>query len=197
MGLNLRKFRAIFIVLLAYLGILLSLYKIYLYTMSEVQISDLNLFWISLLNCSCQISDEMNENDNIYESNLCSSRAFQRGSSQKIISFCLFGNPKSSQGNHRKYFKGILENAQVLNDFYPAWTIRLYHDLEKSDPISCGLCELTKKFKNLDICDVRKISPKFETDIKSIYPMIWRYLPVLDPQVSINKGYQSVVYNSG
>ena len=34
------------------------------------------------------------------------------------------------------YFEGIMENLELMPVYYPGWVMRLYYDLDDSDPIS-------------------------------------------------------------
>ncbi len=46
------------------------------------------------------------------------------------------------------------------------------------------LCELACNDPNLDLCYVRRIPTA--GDISKVFAMIWRFFPIIDPQVSAN-----------
>ena len=52
--------------------------------------------------------------------NLCSARSERRGRGQKVVSFSLWGPSNSG------YWKGIVENLEVVEVHYPGWVVRLY-----------------------------------------------------------------------
>lgn len=60
-------------------------------------------------------------------------------------------------------------------------TSRLYFDLKPGSPLMKELCAKACSNPNIDLCYVRKIPGA--GDIHKIFPMNWRFLPVLDPQV--------------
>ena len=64
--------------------------------------------------------------------------------------------------------------------------LRLYHDLSPLDPLLTRLCEQACTNPLLDLCDVktvpRTVGPR---PTSSLFPMLWRFLPSLDPQVSV------------
>lgn len=59
--------------------------------------------------------------------------------------------------------------------------LRLYYDLEPDSPLMDDVCSLACADPNLDLCHVRDIPAA--GDISKIFAMIWRFFPLLDPQV--------------
>lgn len=112
----------------------------------------------------------------------CSEHSFHRGAKQKIVAFSFYGNPNSEQGKARKYFQGIKDNLKEVPIFYPDWTLRLYYDLEDSHPLMKELCDLACNDPNIDLCHVKNIPVL--GDVSKVFAMNWRFLPMLDPQVS-------------
>ncbi len=55
------------------------------------------------------------------------------------------------------------------------------------------LCDLACSESNLDLCDVEQ-NPQFG-NVSFIFPMVWRFLPVLDPQVRSNNFSRSTRLN--
>ena len=62
-----------------------------------------------------------------------------------------------------------------------AYFHRVYTDLFDSEPMAQVLCDLTCSDPDVDICHVDDI-PAFG-DIQKMFPMIWRFMPMLDHQV--------------
>ena len=71
----------------------------------------------------------------------------------------------------------------MVSEFYPGWNIRLYYDLEDTDPLLSDLCEVACKDANIDLCHVKNIPAL--GDVSQVFAMNWRFFPMLDPQVSI------------
>ena len=65
------------------------------------------------------------------------------------------------------------------------WVMRLYYDLDQSDELMGRLCELACNNSHLDLCYVRQLPGNPVTDASDIFAMNWRFLPPLDPQVSV------------
>jgi hypothetical protein len=63
--------------------------------------------------------------------------------------------------------------------------MRVYFDVEESDPYRKKLCQLACQNTNLDICDVRNLPGTPMKDASKIFAMCWRWFPTLDPQVSL------------
>ena len=82
----------------------------------------------------------------------------------------------------RQYFTGIKENLELMRKFYPGWTMRLYYEVnEYQGEVMKQLCELACKEVDLDLCDANA-NPKLG-NASLLYPLLWRFLPVLDRQV--------------
>ena len=47
------------------------------------------------------------------------------------------------------------------------------------------LCELACSNSHLDLCHVRQLPGNPVRDASQLHPMMWRFLPTLDPQVSL------------
>ena len=61
--------------------------------------------------------------------------------------------------------------------------MRLYYDIEDNDKTMDDLCHLACSEPNMDLCNVRRLP--ILSDISEIFPMIWRFLPMLDLQVDV------------
>ena len=64
--------------------------------------------------------------------------------------------------------------------------MRLYINLENSDPLLKSICELACNNTILDICDVANLPGTPMENASSIFAMNWRFFPTVDPQVSIS-----------
>jgi hypothetical protein len=60
--------------------------------------------------------------------------------------------------------------------------LRLYYDLADDHPLIKDLCEVACNNPDIDLCHVRRIPAL--GDISKVFPMNWRFVPLLDPQVS-------------
>ena len=98
-----------------------------------------------------------NPPDITYNQTTCSYDAYRRGPNQKIVGFSFYGSPDSDRTKNKGYFKGIVGNLELMPKYYPGWTMRLYYDLEKKDPILKDLCDLACRDTNIDICDTKHL----------------------------------------
>ena len=87
----------------------------------------------------------------------CSSDAFRRGPNQKIIGFSFYANIDTDRTKKKGYFDGIVGNLALIPKLYPGWTMRLYYDLDKKDPILKDLCDLACRDDSIDICDTKNL----------------------------------------
>ena len=141
-----------------------------------------------LLNCNCSRILFNVEKTNLikFSDTTCGWEAFQRGSNQKVAAFSFYGDPSSGHHKSRKYFEGIEKNLHLLRSLYGAdWVMRLYYDLAQSDELMDRLCELACSNSHLDLCHVRHLPGNPVRDASDIFAMNWRFLPPLDPQVSL------------
>ena len=63
--------------------------------------------------------------------------------------------------------------------------MRLYYDLDQNDPLMKQLCDLACENPHLDLCYVRSLPGNPVVDASDIFPMNWRFLPPVDPQVEL------------
>ncbi|XP_059082699.1 uncharacterized protein LOC131880175 isoform X2 [Tigriopus californicus] len=106
---------------------------------------------------------------------LCSDWADSRGQGQRVISYSLYGNLQSS------YFKGIRLNLEGVEQFYPGYTMRLYHNANESQSGFKELCDIFCQSNILDLCNVRHIEGY--PDLEKQFGMLWRFLPLADQNV--------------
>ena len=118
-----------------------------------------------------------------FENTTCGIDAFNRGASQKVISFTFFesSNEVPKNDNIRGYFLGIRENLNLIQQYYPGYVMRLYYQASKT--VKEQLCEIACSESSLDLCPASAI-PKLGNATK-VYPLLWRFLPTIDPQVEI------------
>ena len=141
-------------------------------------------------NCKCSRTlSNVGENQNNpvqFSDTTCGREAFQRGSNQKVVGFSFYGNESSGVHKLKKYFDGIEENLRLVRSQYgDDWSMRLYYDLAQSDELLARLCELACHNSHLDLCHVRQLPGNPVRDASDIFAMNWRFLPPLDPQVSV------------
>ena len=114
----------------------------------------------TLEHCGCQRHlDGVNPNppDLSYNQTTCSYDAYRRGPHQKIIGFSFYGNLDADYSKKKGYFEGIIGNLKLVPKLYPGWTMRLYYDLDKKDPVLKDLCDLACRDTNIDICDTKRL----------------------------------------
>ena len=76
-----------------------------------------------------------------------------------------------------------MRNLALMPKYFPDWVIRVYVDMDPEHPDMKDLCLAACNSTQLDICLSRKLPGTPVKDCTNIFPMIWRYFPVLDPQV--------------
>ena len=121
----------------------------------------------------------------------CSAMAWSRGPAQKVLAFSLYsvagrwrcsGPPRPCR--RRNYTNGIATNLRRIPGVYgPAWSARLYHDLPPGHPLATHLCTLACSHPILDLCPVAALPLPLLANASAMFPMNWRFLPTLDPQV--------------
>ena len=105
---------------------------------------------------------------------------------RKVISFSYYETNVPDK-IHRNYFNGIEKNLHAIKDHYGLeWSMRLYLQLStmssfKRQKLYQLACTYPEQF---DLCDVDNI-PRFG-NLSNVFPMNWRFLTMLDPQVDIS-----------
>ena len=56
------------------------------------------------------------------------------------------------------------------------FSMRLYHNLQSDDPLLSLFCQYACDEDIFDLCYI-------ENEKEKLFPMLWRFLPVIDPQV--------------
>ena len=98
----------------------------------------------------------------------CSEHAHARGAGQKVVAFSFYekdekmASARKETGDGEKnvngfYFQGFQTNIDLLTKHYPGWVIRVYHDIEESDPLTRIFCEFSCKYELVDLCNARHI----------------------------------------
>jgi len=147
-------------------------------------------------NCGCKkwIKTKPQENPNYTESNgTCSKLSYARGPGQKVVGFTFYEptpeeNAKGEDKTFRKFFEGILENYRLIQKMYgSSWTVRVYYQVDykggQNSTVMKQLCDLTCSESNLDLCDASE-NPRLG-NATILYPLLWRFLPVLDVNVDL------------
>ena len=136
--------------------------------------------------CGCERiikSDDFGNEFTLFNQTTCSQDAYLRGKHQKIVSFSYFTPKDAEFGKKKGFYVGIKGNLQKMEQFYPGWIMRLYHNMDQNDPMLKDVCNLVCQNSNFDICDVKDLPGNPFTDGSKIFPTIWRFFPTLDPQV--------------
>ena len=113
----------------------------------------------------------------------CGKDAFQRGPGQKVIAYSYYEATRRLGNMNRKYFEGLEANIKLLDKAYPGWKIRLYTDVDPEGRKMKTICRLACTHESFDICYALKLPGNPMTNVINMFPMIWRFLPTLDPQV--------------
>ena len=95
----------------------------------------------------------------------CGVKAFKRGTGQRVISFSFYEKDDTQRMQRINnvstdppdYFYGIDINLKLLPSFYPGWTVRIYHDLAKEDPLRKTLEDFMITYNYLDLCHIDDI----------------------------------------
>ena len=86
--------------------------------------------------------------------------------------------------SHRHYFQGIKENLQLIKEKYGSdWIVRVYYQVNADSPVMKKLCDLACTEPSLDLCEAQK-NPRLG-NATLLYPLIWRFLPVIDVNVDL------------
>ncbi len=131
-----------------------------------------------------ELKVRMNEEVTSFNETTCGLDAFKRGGGQKVVGYSFYGDMNSNKSIEKGYFEGIIENLKLMPIHYPGWIMRLYFDLDKSDPVFDEICKLACNNNNLDLCDAANLPGMPMRDARKVFPMNWRFFPTLDPQVS-------------
>jgi hypothetical protein len=102
---------------------------------------------------------------------------FKRGLSQKIIGYSLYGLKE-------RYYEKLADIVKLAGQFYPGWTIRVYHDSSIDTSV---ICEFQCR-DIVDFCDVENVYLSFleqwagsaAVDLRYVHGMMWRWLPLGD-----------------
>ncbi|XP_063610813.1 uncharacterized protein LOC134784635 [Penaeus indicus] len=93
------------------------------------------------------------------EQSMCSDWSTSRGLGQKVVSYSLFGNINKTI-IYNKYFSAFEDRLKEVEKYYKGWTVRLYHNLSRSDVTSQKyLCRLYCQYPHLDLCQVDNLFP--------------------------------------
>ena len=139
--------------------------------------------------CNCEkrvFSGEKNYFQVTAKNSTCSRESFARGAHQKVVAFSYYepAGPISKIDKQKEYYKGIKENLELIRELYPGWTMRLYYRITDDKSASMKmLCSIACDGAEIDLCDADRIPTL--GNISSLFPPIWRFLPLLDAQVDV------------
>jgi len=155
--------------------------------MGEKKDTKTKLSVINIEECNCnRDSSSYHEPDTPRSANTCSSHSHRRGSGQKVVAFSYYEHDakmsrkriRTGEIKESHFIEGILINIQRLQEYYPEFVIRLYHNTSLDDPLMLRLCELACQYSFLDLCRV-------DPEMGDVFPMLWRFFPTLDPGVDV------------
>ena len=124
---------------------------------------------VSLEPCTCiRELPRRNKSDVLLSDTTCSQQAHARGSGQKVVAFSFFEKDEKNKIARKKtgdalnnvsgfFFTGFQMNVDLLPKHYPGWIIRIYHDIEDTDPLIERLCQFSCKYDFVDLCNARNI----------------------------------------
>ena len=116
----------------------------------------------------------------------CSMATARLGSGQTVIAYTYYEGPTYDIYG-RDYFAGVEQNVRKIGEVpYPReFRIRLYYRLSSTSPTRDRLCALAcEDDSRLDLCDVENL-PGRRSNVSDVLPVLWRFLPVVDPQVDL------------
>ena len=113
----------------------------------------------------------------------CSSRSASRGPGQRVLSYSYYENAYTSRNQGRDYLSGVARNLPTMRAHYPGYVMRVYHDIAANSTSLATLNRLAVEGGDLDLCHVGEIPAL--PDMSHIFPMLWRFLVGLDPQVDV------------
>ena len=105
---------------------------------------------------------------------------------RQVVAFSYYSSSRQQLHPNKSYAAGIRANLELVQRLYgPSWVVRLYYQLGPADrQLGRQLCELACSWPQLDLCPAEQLPGVPGRDVSDIYPMVWRFLPTLDPQVS-------------
>ncbi|XP_046640878.1 uncharacterized protein LOC124326211 [Daphnia pulicaria] len=114
----------------------------------------------------------------------CSLAADLRGPHQKVIGYSIYGD-FSQTATADRYLTPLAETLKDIALAYPGWIVRIHHNLprEENETSSWKMLEkaVSSAGNHVDLCNVTEIvTSRKMAKAKFIFPMTWRWLPVLD-----------------
>ena len=105
---------------------------------------------------------------------------------RQVVAFSYYSSSRQQLHPNKSYAAGIRANLALVQQLYgPSWVVRLYYQLGPADrQLGRQLCELACSWPQLDLCPAEQLPGVPGRNVSDIYPMVWRFLPTLDPQVS-------------
>ncbi|XP_046640887.1 uncharacterized protein LOC124326218 [Daphnia pulicaria] len=114
----------------------------------------------------------------------CSLAADLRGPHQKVIGYSIYGD-FSQTATADRYLTPLAETLKDIALAYPGWIVRIHHNLSRKEKETSSWKMLEKAVgsagNHVDLCNVTEIvTSRKMAKAKFIFPMTWRWLPVLD-----------------
>ncbi|XP_047741455.1 uncharacterized protein LOC108682731 [Hyalella azteca] len=104
----------------------------------------------------------------------CGKRADFAGPSQKVLSYCVYGN-------YSKYASGFPSILDAIKRLYPGWLVRLYTEPTK---YVNELKPLMQQHPHLYVCDVSNLAGDIP-DVRRTDSMLWRVAVLGDETVDV------------
>ena len=76
----------------------------------------------------------------------------------------------------------IIVKFKVFFFFISGWIIRIYSELQEDDIVYAKLKKLSENYSFIDLCNVTRIM-ELNRMKNPLFPMTWRFLPLLDATV--------------
>lgn len=111
----------------------------------------------------------------------CGCRADFRGLHQDVVAFSLYGNFSDPQMFDRYVGPMSTIIGEILHS-YPGWVIRIYYSLDEPEHYQL-LQSFFKSYDQVDLCNATRALEARRLNITSTFPMVWRFLPLVDPTV--------------
>ena len=111
----------------------------------------------------------------------CGCRGDQRGRHQNVIGFSLYGNLFDEE-MQKRYVEAMVRVADQVRSAYPGWIVRIYLTAENNRIFKM----IFRTDEHVDICLVESALDQSRPHLlkaDQLFPMVWRFLPLLDPTV--------------
>ena len=125
----------------------------------------------------------------------CDAFTSSLGSGQNVLSYTYYtpwrtsgsrynDNGRPSDGSAARYAELLLYLASTIANLYPAWRMRIYHNVTDDQPnVLQRLCKLYCDYDHVDLCDTRSLPTVGDLNEKFPVGRFWRFQVLGDPTV--------------